>query len=225
MVSVPTPSRAAPSTTSRAARAPATCPAPRGRRRAAAQRPFPSMMMATCRELCMIKFGVKKKRAGGGATSLPLRHLDERFHVVHVAPQRRAAVDRQAELGARHAPLEGLRTRDVAGVLELARVDAEVAVGRAEELLELVEGERLAAGEGAHDPEAQPLVDDPIEIEGHRLGAALHAVQLLPALRGLDGAPALRGAAVPGECAVLSHRTSARSGLRTRRGAPRSRCP
>src|SRR5205807_4201107 len=48
-VSTCTPASIAPSTTSRTAFIPARCPSGRGRWRSRAQRPLPSMMMATCR--------------------------------------------------------------------------------------------------------------------------------------------------------------------------------
>ena len=48
IVSVSMPARAATSTAVRTAFAPSTWPAVRGRPRCVAQRPFPSMMMATC---------------------------------------------------------------------------------------------------------------------------------------------------------------------------------
>ena len=53
-VSVATPRSGAASTTRRAASTPARCPAERGRPRRVAQRPLPSMMMATCSPLCQI---------------------------------------------------------------------------------------------------------------------------------------------------------------------------
>src|SRR5690606_30976014 len=97
---------------------------------------------------------------------------DDRFHVVQVTLQRAPPLCRQAVLGARDAPLEGLDAFDVAGLLEAARVHAQVAVRGTEETLEVVEAERVVDRERADDAEAHAFVD--------------HAVQL-------DGAPALAG--------------------------------
>ena len=44
---------------------------------------------------------------------------------------------------------------DVAGLFELARVDAEVAVGGFEQAAEVVEAERVVDGERADDAEAE----------------------------------------------------------------------
>src|SRR4029453_13038341 len=86
------------------------------------------------------------KKGDGSALA---RRADERLHVVKVAFEGAAPGGGQAELGPRDAPLEGLGAGDVLRVLELARVDAEVAVRGFEQLLELVEGERRVDGGGA----------------------------------------------------------------------------
>ena len=51
----------------------------------------------------------------------------------------------------RHAALEALLARDVPGVFELARVHAQVAVGRLEQPLEVVERQRVVHRERADD--------------------------------------------------------------------------
>src|SRR5580692_1339128 len=77
---------------------PARCPAARGRPRARAQRPLPSMMIAVCRVLCIIKLLPIKK-------DLLLAHgVDERFHVIEISLQRAPAGGRQFVLRLRHAP-------------------------------------------------------------------------------------------------------------------------
>src|SRR5215203_7523343 len=83
-VSVPIPRPRAASTVLLTASAPATCPAARGRPFEVAQRPLPSMMIATCKLLCLIKWmGTKKSRFARG--------VDDGFHVVQVALERLAA--------------------------------------------------------------------------------------------------------------------------------------
>src|SRR5207247_384964 len=87
------------------------------------------------------------------------------------------AADRsEAELGARHPAFERLDAFDVAGLFEAAGVHAEVAVGGADQVLELVEGERLGHRERAHDGQPDPLVDEAVERErGPRGGAPFTA--------------------------------------------------
>src|SRR5437879_3884880 len=141
------PSRGAASTMRRTATAPARWPAARGRARRVAQRPLPSMMIATCGEvLCFIKSLRKKK--WGPASALP-RDANQRLHMVEVPLQRLAPGGREPVHRLGHTPVEGLAAGDVLRVLELARVDAEVAVARFEQCFQLAEGEALADGERA----------------------------------------------------------------------------
>src|SRR5690349_11507798 len=125
------------------------------------------MMMPTCspgmacdEALCVIKYNLKKK-----ATSAIPGAPDDRLHVGQVALQRPPAGGAQAILRPGHPPLERLGAEDVGGLLELARVYAQVAVGGLQQALELVEGERLVDRERAHDGETHPLVDEPVELE------------------------------------------------------------
>jgi len=53
---------------------------------------------------------------------------------------------------------------DVAGVLKLAGVHAEVAVGGVKQALEIGEAEGVVDSESADDAEAKPLVDDAVEL-------------------------------------------------------------
>src|SRR5438045_2451876 len=118
------PQSAAIFTTRRTASAPARWPAGRGSPRRVAQRPLPSMTMATCREvLCFIKLSRKKKEF----TSARTRYADQRFHVVEVALERPPAEGGESVFGPGNTAFEGFITGDVVRVFELARVDAEIA--------------------------------------------------------------------------------------------------
>src|SRR5947199_4002673 len=94
------------------------------------------------------------------------RGLDDRFHVVEVALQRPPSRGGQPVFGLRHPPLEILLTGDVAGLLELAGMDAQVAVGRLEQLLEVVEAQVVVDRQRADDPQPHSLVDEAVEVEG-----------------------------------------------------------
>src|SRR5260370_39344501 len=116
------------STTRRTERAPAWWPAVRGRPRRAAQRPLPSMMIATCGEvLCLIKLILKKK---DGPRSALARRADQRLHVVDVALQRAPPGGREPVLCLGYAASKRLHARDVGSVLQLARVHAQIAIAR-----------------------------------------------------------------------------------------------
>src|SRR6266581_1419401 len=120
-VSAATPSSGAASTVRRTASAPARWPATRGRPRRVAQRPLPSITIATCREeLCGIKCILKKNASPltGG--------VNQRFHVVQVALQRAPPGSGEPILGLRNPPLERLRASDVLRLLEPARVHAQL---------------------------------------------------------------------------------------------------
>src|SRR2546423_7355549 len=83
-------------------------------------------------------------------SALP-RGANQRFHMVQVALEGTAADSRQSILRLRHPASEGFRACDVFGLLELARVDAEIAVGRLHQLLEITEAERVVDGQRADD--------------------------------------------------------------------------
>src|SRR3989441_12961400 len=85
------------------------------------------------------------------STSARPRHANQRFHVVEVALERPPAEGGESVFRLRNAACERLVARDVLGVLELARVDTEIAIARLEQRLELVEREAVAHGERAHD--------------------------------------------------------------------------
>src|SRR6266516_911758 len=122
-------------------------PAARGRPRRVAQRPLPSMTMATWREvLCVIKRSRKKKNP----RSARARCANQRFHVVEVALERPPAEGGESVFRLGDSGLERLVACNVFRVLELACVHAEIAVARLQQRLELVERETLADRERAH---------------------------------------------------------------------------
>src|SRR2546427_2356288 len=73
--------------------------------------------------------------------------------MIEIALQGAAARGRQPVLGLGDAAGERLAARDVLRLLELAGVHAQVAVGRLEERLQLVEGQRVVHRQRAHDAE------------------------------------------------------------------------
>src|SRR5262250_1890407 len=91
---------------------------------------------------------------------------DERFHVGEIASELSSAEGRQLILGPRPAAIEALGARHIAGVLQLAGVDTEVAIRRLQQRLDLVERQPLRGGKGAHDAEPEAMVD---EVERRRL--------------------------------------------------------
>src|SRR5690606_33493019 len=94
------------------------------------------------------------------------RRPDDGLHVAQVLVERHPACARQRVLAARHPAFERLRALQVARVLQLPRVDAQVAVGRAEERLQVVERQLLVDGERAHDAQPQAFVNELVEIQG-----------------------------------------------------------
>src|SRR5581483_11419816 len=121
----------------RTARAPARWPAVRERLRARAQRPLPSMMIATWRPageigkgLFSIKSVSKKKRLLAVASG-----ADQRLHVIQVAVERAPSSLGQAILGARDATVEVFAARDIVRVLQPRGMHAQVSIGRAQQTL------------------------------------------------------------------------------------------
>src|SRR5262245_30597432 len=134
------PVRAAVSTIRRTVRAPARCPAERAKPRRSAQRPLPSMMIATC-IVCLWPFGC----------------LDQSFEVLEMAGEHPSSFGREAVFRLRDARRELLLANDVARVLELTSMHAQVAVARLQELLELGEAHTRVDAERAHDAEAHAV--------------------------------------------------------------------
>ncbi len=83
--------------------------------------------------------------------------------MVQVPLERSAASGREAVLGPRHPAGERLRAGDVSGLLEPSGVHAEIPIGRTNELFQLIERECGIDGQGTHDPETQPFMNDPVE--------------------------------------------------------------
>ena len=77
--------------------------------------------------------------------------------------RRPAAVRRYSVRGTR--PSNDLSHAMYCGVFELARVDAQVAVGRLQQPLQIVERQPLVHRQRADDAEPQPLVNQPIELQ------------------------------------------------------------
>ena len=101
--------------------------------------------------------------------------FDDRVHVCEVLVKRTAAGGGEAIFGSRHAAIERLVAVDIAGLFELSRMDAEIAVRRAEQALQFVEREMRVDGERAHDAESKTLVDQPVECERRSLLRCLRA--------------------------------------------------
>src|SRR5262245_32600360 len=108
-VSVPMPSAGAAATTRRTASTPARCPARRGSPRARAQRPLPSIAIATwkpCGQVLVMAKYLPMEEGSRSRRTAPLGRADQRLHPDEVVGERPAPGRRQAVLGARHAALE-----------------------------------------------------------------------------------------------------------------------
>ena len=92
--------------------------------------------------------------------------------MIEILLQRAASRGGQRVLRPRHASRERLLAREVARFLELARVDADVAVGRLQDRFQLVERQRRIDGQRADDRQARLLVDDAVEVGDLRLDGA-----------------------------------------------------
>src|SRR5690348_3925472 len=83
--------------------------------------------------------------------------------MIEVALERAAARRRDRVFRFGHPPFEGLGAGDVIRLLQLPGVYAQVAVGRIEKLLEVVEAERVRRRQCAEDTEPDALVNETIE--------------------------------------------------------------
>src|SRR5262245_953674 len=156
-VSRATPRSGAASTTRRVAAMPASCPAERGRPRRVAQRPLPSMMMATCsfpfrsEVLCIAESPGKKNssrrleamharriRPGGGCRVA--HHLLEHRQIVEIAL---AALPRDPAQRLRAVVVVALFDVDEPGILQDLQMAAEIAVRQPAHALEVAEGQPL----------------------------------------------------------------------------------
>src|SRR5688500_2403581 len=88
---------------------------------------------------------------------------DQRFHVIEIPLERTAPAGGETILCLGHTPLERLGARDIIGFLELARVDAQVAVRRLHQLFQVAEAEGIIHGERADDSKPQTLVNETVE--------------------------------------------------------------
>jgi len=116
------------------------------------------------------------------------------LHLVEVLGKRAASGRGEAVFGAGDAGFEIFQAGNVVGFLELAGVDAEVAVGGFENSFEVFEAEARVGGEGADDSEANALVNEAVEFGEFESG------------RGDAISRRGRGLAAAGECS--SHRAS-----------------
>src|SRR5713101_2036664 len=161
--------------------------------------------------------------AGGwdGGEVLVLDGPDERLHVGEVLFERTPAGRVQAVLGSRYPAIERLVAGDVLGFFQLSGMDAQVAVCRVQEPLEVVERQPLVNCQGADDAQSQALVDEPIEIERARFGASRTGRDLFLARAGPTAGERL----ATSNRSCFSHRTSSQSEIRTQCEGRRIRPP
>src|SRR6185295_12010438 len=136
--------------------------------------------------------------------------------MIEIALESPPAGRREPVVGLRHPALEVLLAGDVSCLFQLAGMDAEVAIRRLQQPLEVVEAEMMVDGQGADDPQPHPLVDETVEVQsglGSRIGYS-HVRSLR-----------LGAAVVMPERAAPSHRAASRSPRRTARAARRNRPP
>src|SRR5262249_48517580 len=206
-VSVATPKSGAASTTRRAAATPAGWPAERGRPRRVAQRPLPSMIMATCRPacpstvLCIAKLPCKKFSdqletaqaerggAGPGGAGGVAHDLLQHAQIAEIAP---TTLGGDPADGLRPVVIVTLLDLDQPGVLEHLQMPAEVAVGQPAQLLQVAEHQALGmADQRGEHAQARLLVNDTVEPRiGEAAAVSALAISLRhPALRCCDREP------------------------------------
>src|SRR5688572_6771221 len=141
--------------------------------------------------------------------------------MVQVTLERATSGGGQPILRLRHSPLERLCARDVFGFLELARVDAEIAVGSLHQLLEVAEAERVVHRQRADDAEPEALMNEPVESIGASGGdrAPIWLAAKCAQVAGHAGAP------VVADGSMLSHRASTQPGFRSLCGGRRKPKP
>src|SRR5579863_5895368 len=185
------PTSGACSTVRRTAATPARCPAARDSPCLVAQRPLPSMMMATCslrsgkpctaeplcklNLLCIVKFLAQKKLSPRrrqilhricrhfalGAARCVLHHLLQRFEIVEIAL---APVRGNAAHRQRTIFLRALHNLNQVRALQHLQVPAQVAVGQRAKLLQVGKAQAARIGDQRRE-DAQPraLVDGAIQ--------------------------------------------------------------
>src|SRR5579862_6066845 len=117
------------------------------------------MIIATCipagistsEALCAMKPESQKKSWSRKmrSESFVARGANERFHMIEITLQCPTTGGRQTILRMRQPATERLLTANVAGFLQLARVDAQVPIRGLHELLQLVEAQHLVDGQRA----------------------------------------------------------------------------
>jgi hypothetical protein len=100
------------------------------------------------------------------------RLLHQLAHGLQIGPEGLAARVGQAHAGQGLAADEALVDRHIAGVLQLAQVDRQVALGHLQQVLQLGEVRHLGAGQIGDDPQPHPAVNDvvqsaDVELAGH----------------------------------------------------------
>src|SRR5262245_28826066 len=113
-----------------------------------------------------------------GFSRLRLDRCKDRLHAPDVLVEGAAAGGGNRELGPRDAAIERLVAADVLRLFELACVDAQIAVGRLQQLLQLVERQPLVDRQRADDAQPEPLMDETLQAERCvrcRLDWRLHA--------------------------------------------------
>jgi len=140
----------------------------------------------------------------GGAGHRPLSVVagdaDPRFHLIEIFGEGAAARGSKAIFGPRDASFKKLIAGNVLCLLQLAGVNAEIAVGGLEHALEVVEAERLVGGEGADDAEPDALVNQAVEFGKFGRGP--------PIMHANFGATCVRGPVVLAVWKRFSHRAS-----------------
>ena len=107
------------------------------------------------------------------------------------------AAQSQAQNGAGQPAFELFLAGDISGLFEFARVDAQIAVGRVQNLFQLAEGQGFVDGERAHNTQAQPFVDH--AVERARAGSGDHI---------RAGLLSFRHAGFRGGAVLISHRSA-----------------
>src|SRR5438105_2599118 len=90
--------------------------------------------------------------------------MDDLLHLVEISFQSFASLRGNSILGTRYAAFETLGAHHVVCILELARMDAQIAISCLEQTLQLRKGQRITHSKSANDPQAHSFVNDGIEL-------------------------------------------------------------
>src|SRR5262245_34889061 len=102
----------------------------------------------------------KRRHSPLSMTSL----LNQAFHVAQIIFERAAAGRAQFVFGFRNTALKKLCTNNVSRILELARMDAQIAIGGTHQSFEIIKCKAVVSGESADDTESQSFVNQPIKL-------------------------------------------------------------